>query len=89
MGLFAILSPTENPKLEASIKEKFPDNYKITSTQWVVSSKGTAQQIADKVGISEGDVGNGVVLSFNNYWGRADAGLWEWMKDKIEASGNG
>ena len=93
MSLFAVLSPSVNPKLESAIIEKFPDNhFKINSTQWVVSGKGSAKIISDTIGItSEGDatIGSGVVLAFSGYWGRASTDLWEWMKAKIEASDNG
>lgn len=88
MALFAVLLPYANPTVIASIEEKFPDpnHFKINSTQWVVSGKGTAQKISDLLGTTEN---GGVVLSFSGYWGRADANLWEWMKAKIEESDNG
>ncbi|MHB8173088.1 MAG: hypothetical protein ACYDFU_01330 [Nitrospirota bacterium] len=94
MSLFAVLFPAENPALQTAIKEKFPENnYKITSTQWIISGKGTAQQISDMLGITKGTgpgtSGLGVVLGVSSYWGRADAGLWEWMKVKTEEGDNG
>ena len=93
MALFAVILPQEDEELEAAIKAKFPDtnHYKISSTQWIVSGKGTAQKISDKLGIT-GDgstIGNGIVLAFTGYWGRASTDLWEWMKAKIEESDNG
>lgn len=91
MSLFAVLSPTENPKLIAAIKEHYPDNYQITPTQWIVSAKGTAQQISDKLGVSakENLIGSGVILSIKSYWGRSNPDLWDWMKGKMEESDNG
>lgn len=87
MSLFAVLSPKENHKLETAIKEKFPDNYQqLSPTQWIISAKGTAKQISDKLGVSikENPVGNAVILGINSYWGRASTDLWDWMKVKIE-----
>lgn len=92
MSLFAVLSPTENPKLIAAIKEKFPDNnYQITSTQWIVSAKGTAQQISDTLGINakENPTGLALIFAIAGYWGLANTDLWEWMKVKTEEKANG
>lgn len=91
MSLFAILLPAENPKLIAAIKEKFPDHYEITSTQWMIFAKGTAQQISDKLGVSikENPIGSAVILVIAGYWGRAATDLWEWMKVKMEKDDNG
>lgn len=90
MSLFAVLLPAENPKLIAAIKGKFPDpnNYQITPTQWLISAKGTAQQISSVLGVSdEKPVGSAVILAIAGYWGRASSDLWEWMRVKMEEKG--
>jgi hypothetical protein len=91
MSLFAVLLPAENPKLVAAIKEKFPDHYEIISTQWIISTKGTARQISDNLGISgkEPATGDAVILTIAGYWGRADPDLWEWIKVKMQEGANG
>jgi len=93
MSLFAVLLPEENPKLVAAIKEKFPDtdHYEITSTQWMISGKGTVKQISDTLGVSvkENPIGSAVILAISGYWGRASTDLWDWMKVKMEESVNG
>jgi hypothetical protein len=93
MSLFAVLSVTENQKLIAAIKEKFPDpdNYQITPTQWIVSARGTAKQVSDTLGVSvkESPVGSAVILAISGYWGRANTDLWDWMKAKMEEGSNG
>ena len=52
MSLFAVLLPKENPELVKIIKEKFPEHYEITPTQWIISAKGTVKQVSDNVGVS-------------------------------------
>lgn len=90
MSIFAVLSLTDNKKLEEIIVEKFPTNhYKITSTQWIVSSKETAKQLSDTLGITVdgkglGPTGSGIILGISSYWGRAHTDIWEWMKVKME-----
>ncbi len=91
MSLFAVLLPKENPELITAIKEKFSDNYQITSAQWIVSAKGTAQQISDALGISakEHPTRLAVIFAIAGYWGRANADLWEWIKVQMEKEHNG
>ncbi|MBU4233508.1 MAG: hypothetical protein KKD99_11170 [Proteobacteria bacterium] len=91
MSLFAVLLPAETPKLIAAIKEKFPDHYEITSTQWMISTKGTAKQISDTLGVSgkEPPTGDAIILTIAGYWGRAEPNLWEWMKVKMEEGADG
>ncbi len=91
MGLFAVLLPEENPKIITAIKEKFSDNYQVTPTQWIISTKGTAKQISDTLGISgkEPPTGDAVILTIAGYWGRAEPNLWEWMKVKMEEGADG
>lgn len=88
MGLFAVLVPNENTQFIHRIEGVFPDSdrYRITPTQWVVSSRSTAQQVSDMLGISEGTPIGGVVFKITAYWGRSEPTLWEWMASKIEGS---
>jgi hypothetical protein len=90
MSIFVVLSQVENTLLAAKIAEKFPsDHYKLTSKQWVISSKETAKQLSDTLGITiettkSGPTGSAIILSISNYWGRASNDFWEWMKVKME-----
>jgi hypothetical protein len=94
MSVFAVLLPIENPKLTDIIKNKFPepDHYQITSTQWLVSAKGTAKQVSDTLGVSakekEDRMGSAVILAISSYWGVASTELWDWIKAKMEESLN-
>jgi hypothetical protein len=92
MALFAVMSPSVNVKLEAAIKNKYPNSfYMYSSTQWFISSKSTAKEISDQLGISikQDHIGSAVVVGVNGYWGRANNDLWDWMKAKTEESENG
>jgi hypothetical protein len=89
MSLFAVLLPEENPKLVDAIQAKYPDNYPITSTQWIVFGKGTAREVSNNLEIStEKTIGSAVVLTITSYWGRASTDLWDWMRAKIEEKVN-
>jgi hypothetical protein len=94
MGLFAVLLPNDNPKLATAIKEKYPENYQqLSSTQWIISAKGTARQISNTLGVTseedERTIGPAIILSITSYWGRASVDVWEWMRVKGEEGSNG
>lgn len=91
MSVFAVLTQENNPVLAAVITEKFPTNhYVLTSSQWVISSKETAKQLSDTLGITveggmkPGKTGTAVILAVSGYWGRANPDFWEWLKLKLE-----
>jgi hypothetical protein len=84
MIIFAVLTPTEHPQLEAALTALFPDNYlKVGPGQYLVAAKGTAVDVSNTLGISDGRNGSGIVLSTSGYYGRAGNNIWEWMKLKV------
>lgn len=86
MSLFAILAPPDNSKLGPAIETRFANNfYRVWNGQWIISEVGTAREISDKLGISDGSNGPGVVLAITTYWGNANTDLWEWMKSRLES----
>jgi hypothetical protein len=89
MSIFAVLSRIPNPKLEARIVKEFPNNhYKLSPTQWLISSGGTSIDLSQKIGIVEnekrGETAPALVLSVSNYYGSETPDLWEWLKVKME-----
>lgn len=92
MTLFAIIQqPGANAeRLSGAIAAAYPEaKYDLASGAWIVSDIATAKEISDKVGISEGTNGSGVVLEVASYFGRANPAIWSWMKSKLERPPNG
>lgn len=88
MGLF-LLTPIQNPdRLAAKVAERFGVNaYMVQSTHaWVIDYNGTAKELSDELGITNGSVGTGVIVSIGTYYGRASPDMWEWMKVRLERS---
>ena len=88
MNLFAVLNTdtitAEN--INAKIEELFPvDSLRIGNQQWLIASSGTAKELSDKLGITDGKTGVAVVLSINGYYGHAPTNIWEWILAKLEA----
>ena len=92
MPVFAIIAqPGPNAEnLPAAIAKEFPvAHYSLGGSTWLVAGLGTAQEISDKLGISEGTNGSGIVLQISGYYGRANPNIWAWIKAKWESTANG
>jgi hypothetical protein len=84
--MFAVLSLGSPEKLGAALLEKYPHDYFALSTnQWLLVAPGTAKEVCDSLGISEGAAGSAVVLAFTSYFGRANPQIWEWIASRVGA----
>lgn len=89
MSVFAVIAqPGKTPGLlPGAIAEHFPTaNYALGNEVWLVAGVGTAKEISDKLGISDGANGTGVVLQVDSYFGRANPNIWSWIKENWESS---
>jgi hypothetical protein len=89
MPIFAVVGkegPYDN--LERALNEQFPNEHiAVKPGVWLVSGKGIAKDISDRLGISDGKTAQGIVLTVNGYWGYASNAIWEWLalKQKVVA----
>jgi hypothetical protein len=87
MSLFAIIRASEPEKLKAAIEKTYENNFKsIGPREWLVSDKASPEEVSNKLGISEGESGTGMVLKVDAYFGRAQKDIWDWMEAKLAAS---
>ena len=91
MSIFVVFRVGEPDKLKAAIEDNYPDNFlEVAVGQWLVSAKGTAKEISDKLGITNDERKPGItpamVVKSDGYYGRAAGNIWEWMKVKIETA---
>jgi hypothetical protein len=83
MSLFAIMAPAETPALLDSLQAQYPDNHlKVGPGQWLVPDSGTAADVSNRLGITSGTSGVGIVILIGGYYGRAANNIWEWMATK-------
>jgi hypothetical protein len=52
---------------------------------WLVSTKGTAQELSTRLGVASGENGAAVIIEIASYFGRANPNIWSWIKGKMEA----
>ena len=83
MTIFAIMVTGKLAEIAASITEKYAGQfYRLRENQWFVSDTVTSKEVSDKLGISDGLRGEGVVLVVSGYWGHTDKQLWEWLASR-------
>ena len=46
---------------------------------YFVSYNGTTCELAEAIGLSDGELGTGIVIPVSNYYGYVAKDLWEWI----------
>ena len=83
--MYAILGQSNLDVLDVAISTTYPNDHLKLSTpgQWLVWAPGTARELCDQLGISDGKSGTAVVVSFTSYYGRASNPIWEWVASRL------
>lgn len=89
MAIFAVI-PFPNPnthKLGGAIATLFPNShFPLEGTSgWLIVTTGTPQELSEKLHITDGNNGAGMVVEFVSYFGRGNPNLWSWIKTNLEA----
>ena len=64
------------------------DAYQIKDDVWLVSYDGTAQALAERLGLRRENTGAiGIVFPVADYSGRARMSAWDWLKDHLAREG--
>jgi hypothetical protein len=90
MPIFTVIRLAEKATIAEAIERNFAeDHYDLGHGTWLVASNGTAKELADQLGISDGTNGTGLVLEIASYFGRANPAIWTWIKSKWEGGPHG
>ncbi|MGB9152137.1 MAG: hypothetical protein WCD70_03515 [Alphaproteobacteria bacterium] len=91
MAIFTVLSVEQSEPLNQKILAEFSEaNYRISPMSWLVSFKGTSEELSKKLGLLDPTSNlRAVITRVESYHGRAPAPIWEWIKTKWEAAQNG
>ena len=57
---------------------------KVGNESWLLIAPPavTTEELSAALGISDGTTSDGIIVKVDNYWGRATAGIWEWLTAK-------
>ena len=76
-----VVAATKAPEVEERLNNLGLPVFKVADNSWLVAHTGTASEAAEEFGMrSQNVVGTGIVVSVNNYAGRASPDAWEWLK---------
>ena len=92
MAIFAIIKQpgANSDRLEGAIHEKYPGAvYGLDNGAWLVADTGTAKDVSDRLMITGGENGSGIVVEFASYFGRANPAIWTWIKANWEGPVSG
>jgi hypothetical protein len=90
MLVFAVIPLAPSPALDTAITNHFPSNsLKVSATLWLIAASGTAQELSNRLGATDGSLGSTIIFSTAGYYGRAPTNVWEWIRAKLEAPVDG
>ena len=93
MAVFAVIVQAESvdAKLAAAIQQHYATaNYQLDGDRgWLVAGRGTAQEVSNTLGITDGTNGAALVAEMASYFGRANPNIWTWIKDNWEVGKHG
>ena len=90
--LFAVsaVAGSNSGALATKISTDFPTDSLAVGTggPWLIVTDGTAKDLSDKLGISDGSTSTAIVLATSGYFGRAPNNIWEWIAARLKAPTN-
>jgi hypothetical protein len=85
MSIFVLFRVSNVEKVKSALAENFPDNYlEVDTGQFLIASNLSAESVSEKLQITGGANGNGIIFAMGSYFGRASTDIWGWIKAKAE-----
>lgn len=82
VSVFAVhISGERTEKPAKRLQQRYPDHYRVSDRFYLVCSDGTAQDVADRIGIGGEDQSEtGVVFELKRFYaGFERRALWDWL----------
>ncbi len=88
-ALFAVFAASHPEALRERLEKQDRTGilFKPTSDEsWllIASTALTTVELANALGITDGSVSSAIVVRVENYFGRANTEVWEWISAKLE-----
>lgn len=88
--LFALFAVSVPQAMEQKLQSVGPQvsllNYRVTDNSWLLIAPNTVitRELSDSLGITDGSVSGGILVRVENYFGRANKEIWEWIVAKLD-----
>ena len=83
MAVFAVIQPHTQAPLENTLAE-YPQRLKVREGVWLIAAEGTAQDVSNQLGVTDGKAGSAIILKVSSYYGRTDPSTWDWISANWE-----
>ena len=90
--IFAVVAVDNPTAMGAAVAKLYPSEHVLFAPgQWLVVDKGTAKEVSDRLGVTDGTNGGALIVAVSpgGYFGRKGADLWEWIKVKTVQAQSG
>lgn len=89
MAIFLIVPTAQPAEIKKALEQKDRDGLldfkELPHSEFLVSYKGTSEELSNITGISDASSGLGIVVRVDSYYGRASTDIWEWIKSRLES----
>jgi hypothetical protein len=87
MGIFVVFCVGNVAAVRRALQKILPENHlEVADGQFLVASQGTAMDLSNRLGITDGENGSAIVFTMGSYYGRASTNIWDWIKSKAEST---
>lgn len=80
--IFAVIQTLADRRLEENIASH--THLKVSESAWLIAAQGTAEDVSEKLGITDGQAGSAIVLKASSYYGRTKTSTWDWIRANWE-----
>ena len=80
MRVFVVIGRSQPKQIATAIESRGLASFEVDHNAWMVASDGTTREVAERLGIRNGENGTGLVCLIESYSGRLPADAWEWLK---------
>lgn len=88
MAIFLVVPTAKPAEIKNALDHKHRDGVldfrELPHGEFLVSFKGTSEELSNIIGISDASSGLGIVVRVDSYYGRASTDIWEWIKSRLE-----
>lgn len=89
MAIFLFVPASGHDALNGALTSLQAENrldfIKLPKEGIFISFHGTAQELSNILGVTDGSNGTGVIVGVSSYYGRGPTNIWDWISSRWES----